>query len=109
MVIGTLIVEERSGKTDTYTNSAVLVTPEGKITGRYDKIHLVPFAETFWLFRPLVRWFSDLMLEEFRAGEGVQVWERTGKRIRGADLLRGDFPGNFSRNRKERGGIHRQH
>jgi len=26
-------------------NSAVLVTPEGEITARYDKIHLVPFGE----------------------------------------------------------------
>ena len=30
---------------DQIYNSAVLVTPEGSIAGRYDKIHLVPFGE----------------------------------------------------------------
>ncbi len=33
-----------SGKTESY-NSAFLFTPEGKISGRYDKQHLVPFGE----------------------------------------------------------------
>lgn len=28
-----------------YYNSAVLITPDGKWTGRYDKVHLVPFGE----------------------------------------------------------------
>jgi apolipoprotein N-acyltransferase len=102
-VIGSLIVEERSGRTDTYTNSAVLVTPEGKIAGRYDKIHLVPFAETFWLFRPLVRWFSNLMLEEFRAGEGVRVWERDGRRFGAQICYEAIFP-EISREIARKGG-----
>lgn len=34
--------EETRGK---YYNSAVLITPDGKWTGRYDKVHLVPFGE----------------------------------------------------------------
>ena len=103
MVIGTLIVEERSGKTDTYTNSCVLVSPEGKIAGRYDKIHLVPFAETFWLFRPLVRWFSNLMLEEFRAGEGVQLWEQGGRRFGAQICYEAIFP-EISREIARKGG-----
>ncbi len=28
-----------------YFNSAFLITPEGEVTGRYDKVHLVPFGE----------------------------------------------------------------
>jgi len=103
MVIGTLVVEERSGQTDTYTNSAVLVTPEGKIAGRYDKIHLVPFAETFWLFRPLVRWFSNLALEEFRAGTGVEVWERGGNRFGAQICYEAIFP-EISREIARKGG-----
>jgi apolipoprotein N-acyltransferase len=33
------------GAKRSYYNSAVLITPEGKWTARYDKVHLVPFGE----------------------------------------------------------------
>jgi apolipoprotein N-acyltransferase len=36
---------ERSSGTITYYNRAYHITPEGKVTGYYDKIHLVPFGE----------------------------------------------------------------
>ena len=102
-VIGTLVIEERSGQENSYTNSAVLVTPEGKIGGRYDKIHLVPFAETFWLFRPLVRWFSKLALEPFRPGNGVEVWERGGNRFGAQICYEAIFP-EISREIARKGG-----
>jgi apolipoprotein N-acyltransferase len=74
MVIGLLIIEERTKQRDKYTNSAVLVSPGG-IEGRYDKIHLVPFAESFGFLRGIVHWVSQLKLEEMRAGEGIQIWD----------------------------------
>jgi apolipoprotein N-acyltransferase len=82
-VIGLLVVEERKERQDTYTNSAVLVKPGVGIAGRYDKMHLVPFAETFDMFpRPLpavckylVRLFSGLRLEAMRPGTGVEMWD----------------------------------
>jgi apolipoprotein N-acyltransferase len=36
---------DQKGKEMRYYNSAFLISPEGKVAGRYDKIHLVPFGE----------------------------------------------------------------
>jgi apolipoprotein N-acyltransferase len=36
---------DRKGRETSYYNSAFLISPEGKVAGRYDKIHLVPFGE----------------------------------------------------------------
>jgi apolipoprotein N-acyltransferase len=61
-------------KKDQYTNSAVLVEPEKGVVGRYDKIHLVPFAEQYWIFKPIVQSISGLRLESMTAGREVPVW-----------------------------------
>jgi apolipoprotein N-acyltransferase len=45
-------VGEEEGRKKRY-NSALLVTPEGQISARYDKIHRVPFGE----FVPFLEWF----------------------------------------------------
>lgn len=79
MIVGALIIEERTGKDDQFTNTAVLVKPEEGVAGRYDKIHLVPFAESFGFFRAIVRKVSGLRLEEMRAGRGVEIWNLRGK------------------------------
>lgn len=39
-----------------YYNSAYLIGPEGKVAGRYDKVHLVPFGE----YVPFKRWLPFL-------------------------------------------------
>ncbi|RPH38958.1 MAG: apolipoprotein N-acyltransferase, partial [Planctomycetota bacterium] len=79
-LIGLLVVEERKDQKDVYTNSAVLVRPDQGIVGRYDKTHLVPFAETFGLeiFRKLVRIFSGMHLMPMRSGTEFPVWEVKG-------------------------------
>jgi len=47
-----------------YGNSAFLVSPEGEITGKYDKVHLVPFGE----YVPLKTLFN--FMEKLVAGVG---------------------------------------
>ena len=43
-------------------NSAALISPEGELTGRYDKIHLVPFGE-YVPFRSVMP-FMDMLTKE---------------------------------------------
>jgi apolipoprotein N-acyltransferase len=82
-----LIIIDREGSKRGYTNSAVLVGRDGEIRERFDKVHLVPFAEyvpfasTFPFVRDLIHKYSGLRLEDMRAGEGFPVWEAGGKRF----------------------------
>ncbi len=51
-----------------YYNSAILLGKDGKIKGRYDKIHLVPFGE-FLPLRPILGWLNRYIgLEDFSSG-----------------------------------------
>ena len=64
---------DRKGREVHYYNSAFLISPEGKVAGRYDKIHLVPFGE----YAPLVGIFGftrDIIgaMGDFQPGEEVR-------------------------------------
>lgn len=70
LLFGTLMSEGLGGVDDTLYNSAVLVSSNGQIVGKYHKGHLVPFGEyvpyrnVFFFVRKLVD-----TLGEFKAGE----------------------------------------
>jgi len=60
----------RRGNTIEYYNSAYLISPDGRVCGKYDKAHLVPFGE----YVPFKKWlpFIGKMVEavgDFSAGQ----------------------------------------
>lgn len=68
-IVGSPTVEF-SGPDDFYYNSAYLIAPNGEVSGRIDKVHLVPFGE----YVPLRKWlpFIDPIVAqvgEFRTGK----------------------------------------
>jgi len=85
MLIGALITEEKTGEPDEYTNSALRIVPEKGIVGRYDKTHLVPFAERYWFFKKIVHMMSGLQLAEMKPGKEIPVWP-LGKTSYGAQI-----------------------
>jgi len=63
-------------KKETYYNSAILISEEGKVTGRYDKFHLVPFGEYVPL-RPALSFvenFAPSPIGDFTAGKEYSVF-----------------------------------
>ena len=86
-LIGLLVTEVGAGPSVTFTNSALLVEPGAGIAKRFDKVHLVPFAEfipmanTFPWMRDLVHKYSGLYLQDMRPGEGYPLWDLEGRRF----------------------------
>jgi apolipoprotein N-acyltransferase len=72
----------RSGAASQLFNSAALVSPAGEWTGRYDKVHLVPFGE-YLPFPRLFAFAGGLTKEvgEFGAGESRVPLDAGGTRL----------------------------
>jgi apolipoprotein N-acyltransferase len=62
-------IKEQSGVS--YLNSAFLISPEGRIPERYDKVHLVPYGE-YVPWRTVFPFLGKLVVGvgDFRAGQG---------------------------------------
>jgi len=60
---------------DKYYNSAYLFSPQGELTGSYDKTHLVPFGEYVPLqrFFPWIRNLVDKPIGDFAPGKGLNM------------------------------------
>ncbi|MCM8782363.1 MAG: apolipoprotein N-acyltransferase, partial [Candidatus Omnitrophica bacterium] len=58
-----------------YYNSAILISEKGKIIGRYDKLHLVPFGEyvPFEKYYPYLRTLIGVPIGDFVAGKEYAV------------------------------------
>lgn len=64
---------ERDGLDMVFLNSAFLLSPDGRIAGQYDKVHLVPYGE----YVPLRRFFPFINklvagIGDFRSGPGYE-------------------------------------
>jgi len=71
-----------------YFNSAFLISPEGKVTGKYDKQRLVIFGEyiplTRWL--PFLKWFTPVE-SGFKPGDAPVQFTLDGLGVRLAPLI----------------------
>jgi apolipoprotein N-acyltransferase len=103
LVTGLLIVNYGKDRPDQYSNSAVLVHPEKGVTGRYDKIHLVPFAEQYWIFKKIVHLISGLRLESMTPGKEVPLWDAAGRKFGTQICFEAIFP-DISREIARKGG-----
>ena len=92
--IGTTPAERAGGSASEVFNSAALVSPSGEWSGRYDKVHLVPFGE-YLPFPRLFAFAGGLTKEvgEFRAGESRAPLDAGGTRLGVFICYESVFPG----------------
>jgi apolipoprotein N-acyltransferase len=76
-----------------FQNSAVVISPEGAIIGKYDKVHLVPYGEYVPL-RPLFPFIEKLAVGvgDFLAGSGFEPVTVDGERVGVLICYEGIFP-----------------
>jgi len=85
---------DRQGKNITLFNSAFLLSPEGTIMGRYDKVHLVPYGE----YVPLRQFFPFINklvegIGDFGTGPGYHPLTFGSYRVGVLICYEGIFPG----------------
>ncbi len=84
---------EKDNNSTSYMNSAFLLKPDGTITGRYDKVHLVPYGE----YVPLRRYFPFIGklvagVGDFNPGKGFYPLSIDGHRLGVLICYEGIFP-----------------
>ena len=102
LLFGSPARDYREGRAD-YFNSAYLIGPRGKIRGRYDKVHLVPFGEYVPLKNLFI--FADKMVEsigDFSPGDSIRPLEASFGKIGVLICFEGIFP-DISRGLVKRG------
>ena len=82
MLVGSIGVQDSPQGMPQPYNSALIVDPQGHVTGRYDKIHLVPFGE-FVPFKDLLVFAQKLTREVGELGRGTdrKVFDVNGTRV----------------------------
>ena len=81
LLFGSPSYEEENGRI-AYMNSAFLLKPDGTVSGRYDKVHLVPYGE----YVPLRRFFPFIGklvagVGDFKPGKGFYPLTSDGRRL----------------------------
>ncbi|HOX94826.1 MAG TPA: apolipoprotein N-acyltransferase [Syntrophales bacterium] len=86
-----------------FQNSAYLLSPQGEILGRYDKVHLVPYGEYVPL-RPFFPFVEKLAVGvgDFLPGEGFEPLSMDGEKVGILICYEAIFP-EISRAYRERG------
>ncbi len=92
LLFGSLGYERVDGKIS-FRNSAYLISPEGAVSGRYDKVHLVPFGEYVPLRKVL--FFVDKLVEgagDFTSGGEIRPIPMGGNEVGILICYEGIFP-----------------
>ncbi len=104
LVFGALSYQLGEGKT-VYHNSAYLVSPEGKVAGRYDKVRLVPFGEYVPL-RRLLPFVKNIVgsEEDFTPGKALTPLDSSVGPLGATICFEGIFP-EISRELIQKGAV----
>ena len=105
ILLGAPSYDEEKGNVH-YMNSAYLLGPDGKLGGRYDKVHLVPYGE----YVPLRRFFPFIGklvagVGDFRPGKGYYPLTADGHRLGVLICYEGIFPEAARDYKKEKAGL----
>lgn len=105
LIVGGPHVEDADPARPEYFNSAFYVSADGRLSGRYDKNHLLPFAEYFPLrtIEFLRRRFERV--RTFRPGEGDTPLDTRFGRIATVICFEGIFPEVVRRQMANRAGL----